>query len=134
MATIDLSWSINKELDYYIDICGSQGTMRVGWQESRYRQTASSDWVGLRHRLRQGRRPCAGSSRTSAAAIAGREPLLITAEDAIASVEVIAAAYRSLRESHWVPVRHGIEEPAGSEAPALAAAPAAAGTAFPAVQ
>jgi predicted dehydrogenase len=37
-------------------------------------------------------------------AIHGREALLITAEDAIASVEVIEAAYRSLGHNDWVAV------------------------------
>ena len=39
-----------------------------------------------------------------AGAIRGREPLRITGEDAIASVEVIEAAYESLARDHWVPV------------------------------
>src|SRR5262249_49708091 len=37
MGTVDLSWSINKELDSYINIYGSHGTVSVGWQESKYR-------------------------------------------------------------------------------------------------
>jgi predicted dehydrogenase len=45
MGSIDLSWSINKELDSYLNIYGTQGTILVGWKESRYRQSSSSDWV-----------------------------------------------------------------------------------------
>ena len=40
MGTIDLSWSINKELDRYISIYGTQGTVFVGWKEARYRQAS----------------------------------------------------------------------------------------------
>ena len=51
-----------------------------------------------------------------ARAIRGEEALLITAEDALASVDVIEAAYADLRRSHWIPVERpqqtGIEEPA----------------------
>ena len=36
--------------------------------------------------------------------ILGRESLLITADDAIASVDVIAAAYRSITRRQWVAV------------------------------
>jgi hypothetical protein len=34
--------------------------------------------------------------------------LLITAEDALASVEAIDAAYNSLRRVHWTAVRRGV--------------------------
>ncbi|HYL05137.1 MAG TPA: Gfo/Idh/MocA family oxidoreductase [Thermoanaerobaculia bacterium] len=122
MASIDLSWSLNKELPSYLDIYGSHGTVRVGWKESRYRQAGSSDWVvfgsgydkveALRAQL-----------DNFCAAVAGREPLLIQAEDAIASVEVIEAAYASLRDSHWRPVEHG--EGAAAVAAAAGVAPAA---------
>src|SRR5262249_28661728 len=47
MGSIDLSWSINKELDSYINIYGSHGTIAVGWKESKYRQTSSRDWVAF---------------------------------------------------------------------------------------
>ena len=41
---------------------------------------------------------------TFAKAIRKEEPLLITWEDAIASVDVIEAAYQSLREAPWTGV------------------------------
>src|SRR5262249_22107237 len=41
MGSIDLSWSINKELDSYLNIYGSHGTISVGWRESKYRQSSS---------------------------------------------------------------------------------------------
>ena len=39
-----------------------------------------------------------------ARALRGTEQLLITADDAIASVDVIAAAYRSITRRQWVAV------------------------------
>lgn len=110
MATVDLSWSLNKELDSFIDIYGSHGTIRVGWKESKYRQVGSADWVvfGRGYRKIQAlRRQIDNFAR----ALRGEEPLLITAEDAIASVEVVEAAYRSLRDSNWVPVQPRPERP-----------------------
>ena len=102
-GTIDLSWSIDKERDSYIEIYGSHGTVRVGWRESKYRQVTSPDWVVF------------GSGYDKVAclraqlenfcrAVRGEERLLITAEDAIASVEVIERAYLSLGRSTWVGV------------------------------
>ncbi len=107
MGTIDLSWSINKELDYFLRIYGSSGTLSVGWQESKYRLQSSPDWIVF------------GSGYTKVQAFTAQlenfvkaihqtEPLLITGADAIASVAVVEAAYASLHQSNWLPIRpHG---------------------------
>jgi predicted dehydrogenase len=103
MGSIDLSWSINKELDSYINIYGSHGTISVGWRESKYRQSSSRDWVvfGKGYDKLQ-----AFSSQIDnfVNAIRGEERLLITAEDALASVEVIETAYAELRQNHWTAI------------------------------
>jgi predicted dehydrogenase len=106
MGSIDLSWSINKELDSYINIYGSRGTISVGWKESKYRQSTSPDWVvfGKGYNKVQAFR---SQIDNFAQAIRGEEALLITAEDALASVEVIEAAYAALRQHPWIPVRAG---------------------------
>lgn len=103
MGSIDLSWSINKELDSYINVYGSHGTVSVGWKESKYRQSSSRDWVvfGKGYNKVQ----AFGSQLDNfARSIRGEEMLLITAEDALASVEAIEAAYRALRQEHWTHV------------------------------
>ena len=106
IGNIDLSWSINKELDRYISIYGSRGTVVVGWKEAKYHQSSSSEWVefgsgydkvgAFRNQLRNFTR-----------AIQGEEQLLINGTDAIASVEVVEAAYESLAENHWTAVKNG---------------------------
>jgi len=103
MGNVDLSWSINKELDSYINIYGSNGTISVGWRESKYRQSSSKDWVvfGKGYNKVQAFR---SQLENFARGIRGEEKLLITAEDALASVEVIEACYASLRQQNWVPV------------------------------
>jgi predicted dehydrogenase len=103
MGTIDLSWSINKELDSYINIYGSHGTVFVGWKESKYRQSSSRDWVvfGNGYNKVQAFR---SQVNNFSKAIRGEENLLITAEDALASVEVIEAAYAALHQNHWTAV------------------------------
>lgn len=100
-ATIDLSWSLDKERDSYIDIYGSEGTVRVGWGGSRYRQSSSPSWVTFGNgydkiaAMRAQIENLCGSIR-------GDEHLVITSDDAIASVEVIAAAYESMNRCNWV--------------------------------
>ena len=79
MGTIDLSWSINKELDRYVSIYGTQGTVLVGWKESKYRQSSSAA-TGCRSATATTR---SGAFRSQidnfAASIRGDEILLITA-------------------------------------------------------
>lgn len=103
MGTIDLSWSINKELDSYINIYGSHGTVFVGWKESKYRQSSSRDWVvfGKGYDKVQAFR---SQLHNFCKAIVGEESLLINSEDALASVEVIEAAYAALRQNQWTTV------------------------------
>ncbi|MCK6494747.1 Gfo/Idh/MocA family oxidoreductase [bacterium] len=103
MGSIDLSWSLNKELEGYIDIYGSRGTIRVGWRESKYHQSTSQDWVifGKGYdKIQAFKRQIENFIK----AIRGEETLLITAEEAIGSVEVVAAAYRSLGTNNWISV------------------------------
>jgi predicted dehydrogenase len=103
LGSIDLSWSINKEQSSYINIYGSHGTLWIGWGESRYRQSGARDWVVFGkgyNKVQAFRSNIDNFSR----AIRGEEALLITADDALASVEVIEAAYADLRRSHWVHV------------------------------
>ncbi len=103
VGNIDLSWSIDKELDSYIKIYGSHGAVSVGWKESKYRQSSSRDWINFGHgydKVQAFRRQLVNFAR----AIRGEESLLITPEDALASVEVVEAAYAALRREQWIPV------------------------------
>ena len=105
-GTVDLSWSLDKERDTYIEIFGSNGTVRVGWRESKYRQTTSPDWVVFGHgydKVAAMRAQVENFCR----ALRGEERLRITLEDAMASVAVIEQAYRSLASSRWIRVEDG---------------------------
>ena len=103
LGSIDLSWSLNKEQDSYLTVHGSRGTLVVGWKESKYRLHARPEWVvfGSGYDKVQAFR---SQLVNFARAIRGEEKLLITPDDALASVQVVAAAYRSLRRSHWTAV------------------------------
>jgi len=108
MGSVDLSWSLNKELDWYVNIYGSHGTIQVGWKESRYRQAGGKDWVVFGtgyHKVNAFRTQIQNFAR----AVRGEEKLLVTTDDAIASVDVVEAAYRSLRTAPWTGVRTPVD-------------------------
>lgn len=113
-GSIDLSWTINKDTATYLSIYGSRGTVCVGWKESRYRENGTTDWavIGNGYDKVQAFR---SQIENFAHAVKGEEPLVITPEDAIASVAVIERAYRSLRRNRLpVPAPESfVEIPAG---------------------
>ncbi len=102
-ASLDLTWGINKELPYFISIYGSNGTLHIGWRESKYRLNSSPDWTVFG----KGYDKVAsfkGKVENFARALRGEEELFIKPEDALASVRVIEAAYKSLNQNLWQPV------------------------------
>jgi predicted dehydrogenase len=103
MGTIDLSWSINKERESYIEVHGLLGTIRVGWKESKYKLHRSPDWVafGPGYSKLQAFRDNIGNF---ARHLRDGEPLVISLDDAVANVVAIDAAYRSLKRADWTPV------------------------------
>lgn len=103
MGTIDLSWSINKERESYIEVHGLLGTIRIGWKESKYKLHRSNEWVVFGHGYNkiQAFRDNVGNF---ARHLRDGEPLVISIEDAIANVAAIDAAYRSLGRTDWTRV------------------------------
>lgn len=100
VANVDLTWSINKELPYFISVYGTNGTLHIGWRESKYKLNSNPDWTvfGKGYDKVQAFR---SKIENFAGAIRGEEELLIKPEDALASVEVIEAAYKSLKQNLW---------------------------------
>jgi predicted dehydrogenase len=105
IGRLDLSWSVTKQCDDYLAVYGAEGTVRVGWRASYYRQKGSSSWIkfgsgynkvqAFQHQI-----------ENFSAAVQGRERLLIEAADAIASVDAIRAGYQALERGTWVDVIH----------------------------
>jgi predicted dehydrogenase len=104
MASIDLSWSLDKQSPYYISIYGAEGTVLVGWKDSKYRRHSDQDWIVFGK----------GYDKFDAfqnqidnfvAAIHGEDALRIKPADALASVDVIEVAYEALWRDTWVPIR-----------------------------
>jgi predicted dehydrogenase len=100
---IELSWSLAIDEPWFMRVHGTDGAIDIGWRESRVR-VDGGDWV----RFGQGYDKLAAMGdqlRNFVAAVDGREPLAVGADDAIASVEVIEASYRSLQLEAFVPVQ-----------------------------
>jgi predicted dehydrogenase len=112
-ASVDLTWGINKELPNFISVYGTNGTLHIGWRESKYKLNSSPDWTvfGKGYDKVQAFR---SKIENFAHAIQGKEELLIKPEDALASVEVIEAAYRSLNKNLWTRVEDS-KDPAVSD-------------------
>jgi len=102
-ATIDLSWSLNKERPWFLEVYASEGTIQVGWDESRYRLGARDEWISFGSGYDK-KKAIRDQVANFARAIQGVEQLVITGLDALASVEVVEAAYQSLRQDDWVTV------------------------------
>ena len=105
LGDIDLSWSVDKELANYINLFGSEGTITVGWRESRFRRSQDKDWTVFGH----------GYDKIQAfvdqldnfvLGIHGITDFVVSPEDALASVEVIETAYHALQDSRWHPISH----------------------------
>ncbi|BBO33011.1 Gfo/Idh/MocA family protein [Lacipirellula parvula] len=103
LGSIDLSWSVSKELPYFIAVYGSEGTILVGWRESKFRRAGDAEWTvfGAGYDKFAAFR---GQIENFAGVVRGEESLVVTPEDALASVQVIEAAYRSLARGAWEPI------------------------------
>ncbi|MBV9217274.1 MAG: Gfo/Idh/MocA family oxidoreductase [Acidobacteria bacterium] len=102
-ASVDLTWGINKEMPNFISIYGTNGTLHIGWRESKYKLNSSPDWTIFG----KGYDKVAsfkGKIENFANALRGNEELFIKPSDALASVQVIDAAYRSMNQNLWQPV------------------------------
>jgi len=102
-GTIDLSWSITKERESYVDVYGTEGMLSVGWRGSRYRQNRATAWVPFGKGYDK-LGAFAAQLRDFVACARGRGSPLITGEDALASVLAIETAYASAAAGCWKPV------------------------------
>ena len=103
IGSIDLSWSLHKDVPYFVSLYGSQGTIQVGWRGSRYKLAGDSQWTTFGtgyNKVDAFKRQIENFS----AAIGDNQPLLIEPEDGVASVCAVEAAYAAMKKSHWQPV------------------------------
>jgi len=100
IASIHLSWSVQKHTPWYVSIFGTEGVLQVGWHQSRYRHGGTDGWMGFG----------SGYDKPQAVGhqldnfidtIRGEAAPLSGVDSALASVRVIQAAYRSLDKGVW---------------------------------
>ncbi len=104
LGTIKLSWSFEKEREYYINVFGTEGVLSIGWKRSRYRQSEKLDWLKFGGGYNKFTAFTA-QIRNFVASIQGREAPLITAVDSMESVRVVEAAYKSMGNNSWVEIK-----------------------------
>lgn len=103
MGTIDLSWSINKDNEYYINVYGTEGSIHVGWHASKYyRHNKSEEFIFGKgyNKLEAFKRQLEHFIRS----LNGKEEPIINGTDAIESVKVIETAYRSSQIDKWLKI------------------------------
>jgi predicted dehydrogenase len=96
-VTVDISWSLDRRLPYYIRIYGERGRMCVGWNETTLALNPSIAVTQVAPGYSKAEAFCA-LQRDFIAASSGKGPGRIDADDGLASVEVIDAAYDAIRE------------------------------------
>ena len=102
-ATIETSWSLHKDRSAFIAVYGTEGTIEVGWKRSRIRRGRAGPWEAFG----TGYDKFAAFARQVdhfVAVLRGEDRTLPDAHDALASVAVIQAAYRSMNRGAWTPV------------------------------
>jgi predicted dehydrogenase len=93
-GTIDLSWSLGNTENAYLRLLGSEGIVSVGWKESTWwRRGEAPVRFGEGYDKMQA---FTEQLRNFCGAVRGDEASMVTPADAMASVEVIQAGYRSL--------------------------------------
>lgn len=103
MGSVDLSWSIHKPMPSYINIYGSNGTLTVGWQESKYKRMNDQEWTIFGNGYDK-KKAFRDQLDNFAQAVRGEQSILVTPSEAAASVQVIEYAYRSMEQTRWLPI------------------------------
>ena len=103
VGAITLSWVLESFSNTYLELLGSEGSLRVGYSRSRFRQSSSPQWI----EFGAGYNKIIAHSRqleNFAGALRGTAELIVTPADALASVSAIEAAYASIASGSWSPV------------------------------
>ena len=100
LGTIDLSWSLNKSLDDYVTLHGTEGSLSIGWKRSQYLVRNQQDWIiyGTGYSKREA---FIKQHRHFVDCIRRQADPIISTEDGVRSIKIISAAYQSMSENKW---------------------------------
>ncbi|MEM6825603.1 MAG: Gfo/Idh/MocA family oxidoreductase [Pseudomonadota bacterium] len=104
-ASIETSWSVHKDHSAFISVYGTEGTIEIGWKGSRIREGRTGSW----REFGTGYNKLAAFTRQIehfCGVLNGENWTLPDAHDALSSVLVIQAAYRSMTRGAWTRVEH----------------------------
>ncbi len=90
-----LSWSLSSPHPWYCQVEASEGSLFLGWTESKYHVKDAPDWVVFGEGFRRDRALAAMAGAFSRA-VRGEEPFPMTEDDILAAARASAAAARSL--------------------------------------
>ncbi len=98
VGRIELSWSVDRPSDWFVELHGSLGTLQIGWRGSRYRTTGEWTEFGTGYDKRAAFR---AQLEHFADIVSGDREPIIGDEDAMASVRIVDAAYRAAERGTW---------------------------------
>ncbi len=90
-----LSWSLSSPHSWYCQVEASEGSLLLGWEESKYHVKDAPDWVVFGEGFRKDR-TLASMAGAFARAARGEEPFPMTPEEVLATARAAAAAARSM--------------------------------------
>ncbi len=101
-ATVDLSWSIDKSMDDFVKVYGTEGEARVGWKHSAWRPLGG-EWITIGSGYSK-LDAMGGALAQFCRAIRGIEAPVVDAPEGVRSAAVVDAAYESLAIGNWAKV------------------------------
>lgn len=104
MGTIDLSWSINKDMPNYISIYGTEGTLLIGWKISKYKLHEKNDWEAFGTGYDK-QKAFLNQGKHFIDCISGKTKPIITPLDGMESVKVMERVYESSEINKWIKVK-----------------------------
>lgn len=105
IANVYLSWSLRMDHGHYISIHGTEGQMKIGFQESKYQYNSHPEWIPFGvgyNKIDAFKRQVVNFVET----IRETAAPIITMDDGLKSVELIEAAYRSMERNQWIEIRN----------------------------
>jgi len=103
LGSIDLSWSLDKPLDDYVTIYGTEGSLSIGWKRSRYIVRNQSEWVQFGSGYSK-REAFIKQHRHFSDCIKGMADPIISMEDGVQSIHIISSAYQSMTDGKWIKI------------------------------